>query len=66
MKIKEIQTCIMPSLPRSIFRCSVYRYVILVKFCYSIVIPLFWWRIITYLLTYLATVFPLLNATAFI
>ena len=32
MKIRPIQTCIMSSLPCYIFRCSVFRYVILVSF----------------------------------
>ena len=32
MKIRSIQTCIMSSLLRCIFRCSVSRYVILVSF----------------------------------
>ena len=31
MKIRSIQTCIMSSLPRCIFRCSVFRYVTLVS-----------------------------------
>ena len=57
-----MQTCIMSSLPRCIFRCSVFRYVTLVSFffcfvffklCYLIVTLLLWWRINTYLLTYL-------------
>ena len=56
-----MQTCIMSSLPRCIFRCSVFRYVNLVSFfcffffklCYLIVTLLLWWRINTYLLTYL-------------
>ena len=55
-----MQTCIMSSLPRCIFRCSVFRYVTLVSFfflfffklCYLIVTLLLWWRINTYLLTY--------------
>ena len=37
MKIRSMQTCIMSSLPRCIFRCSVYRYVTLdnfFKLCY--------------------------------
>ena len=50
-----MQTCIMSSLPRCIFRCSVFRYVTLVSFffklCYLIVTLLLWWRINTYLLT---------------
>ena len=62
MKIRSMQTCIMSSLPRCIFRCSVFRYVTLVSFfflfflfklCYLIVTLLLWWRINTYLLTYL-------------
>ena len=32
MKIRSMQTCIMSSLPRCIFRCSVFRYVTLVSF----------------------------------
>ena len=54
-----MQTCIMSSLPHCIFRCSVFRYVTLVSFvflfklCYLIVTLLLWWRINTYLLTYL-------------
>ena len=60
MKIRSMQTCIMSSLPRCIFRCSVFRYVTLVSFflfflfklCYLIVTLLLWWRINTYLLTY--------------
>ena len=66
-----MQTCIMSSLPRCIFRCSVFRYVTLVSFflfflfklCYLIVTLLLWWRINTYLLTYLLTylIFFLLN-----
>ena len=59
MKIRSMQTCIMSSLPRCIFRCSVFRYVTLVSFfslfffklCYLIVTLLLWWRINTYLLT---------------
>ena len=31
MKIRSMQTCIMSSLPRCIFRCSVFRYVTLVS-----------------------------------
>ena len=58
MKIRSMQTCIMSSLPRCIFRCSVFRYVTLVSFflfflfklCYLIVTLLLWWRINTYLL----------------
>ena len=58
-----MQTCIMSSLPRCIFRCSVFRYVTLVSFfslflfklCYLIVTLLLWWRINTYLLTYITT-----------
>ena len=59
MKIRSMQTCIMSSLPHCIFRCSVFRYVTLVSFvflfklCYLIVTLLLWWRINTYLLTYL-------------
>ena len=65
MKIRSMQTCIMSSLPRCIFRCSVFRYVTLVSFlffslfffflfklCYLIVTLLLWWRINTYLLTW--------------
>ena len=60
MKIRSMQTCIMSSLPHCIFRCSVFRYVTLVSFvflfklCYLIVTLLLWWRINTYLLTYLS------------
>ena len=32
MKIRSMQTCIMSSLPRCIFRCSVFRYVTLISF----------------------------------
>ena len=35
MKIRSMQTCIMPSLPRCIFRCSVFRYVTLVSFFFQ-------------------------------
>ena len=35
MKIRSMQTCIMSSLPRCIFRCSVFRYVTLVSFSFS-------------------------------
>ena len=35
MKIRSMQTCIMSSLPRCIFRCSVFRYVTLVSFFFS-------------------------------
>ena len=69
MKIRSMQTCIMSSLPHCIFRCSVFRYVTLVSFfffsffliklCYLIVTLLLWWRINTYLLTYLLTKFIL-------
>ena len=61
MKIRSMQTCIMSSLPHCIFRCSVFRYVTLVSFvflfklCYLIVTLLLWWRINTYLLTYLGS-----------
>ena len=34
MKIRSMQTCIMSSLPRCIFRCSVFRYVTLVSFVF--------------------------------
>ena len=34
MKIRSMQTCIMSSLPRCIFRCSVFRYVTLVSFSF--------------------------------
>ena len=56
MKIRSMQTCIMSSLPRCIFRCSVFRYVTLVscfffQTCYLIVTLLLSWRINTYLLT---------------
>ena len=35
MKIRSMQTCIMSSLPRCIFRCSVFRYVALVSFFFQ-------------------------------
>ena len=35
MKIRSMQTCIMSSLPRCIFRCSVFRYVTSVSFFFS-------------------------------
>ena len=35
MKIRSMQTCIMSSLPRCIFRCSVFRYVTLVSFFFQ-------------------------------
>ena len=35
MKIRSVQTCIMSSLPRCIFRCSVFRYVTLVSFFFQ-------------------------------
>ena len=35
MKIRSMQTCIMSSLPRCIFRCSVFRYVTLVSFFFG-------------------------------
>ena len=35
MKIRSIQTCIMSSLPGCIFRCSVFRYVISVRFFFK-------------------------------
>ena len=37
MKIRSMQTCIMSSLPRCIFRCSVFRYVTLVSFFFVFV-----------------------------
>ena len=55
MKIRSMQTCIMSSLPRCIFRCSVFRYVTLdnfFKLCYLIVIS-FTLVANKYLLTYL-------------
>ena len=54
MKIRSMQTCIMSSLPRCIFRCSVFRYVtldIFFKLCYLIVIS-FTLVANKYLLTY--------------
>ena len=36
MKIRSMQTCIMSSLPRCIFRCSVFRYVTLVSFFFFV------------------------------
>ena len=59
MKIRSMQTCIMSSLPRCIFRCSVFRYVTLdnfFKLCYLIVIS-FTLMANKYLLTYLLTYF---------
>ena len=60
MKIRSMQTCIMSSLPRCIFRCSVFRYVTLdnffFKLCYLIVIS-FTLVANKYLLTYLLTSF---------
>ena len=35
MKIRSMQTCIMSSLKRCIFRCSVFRYVTLISFFFS-------------------------------
>ena len=35
MKIRPIQTCIMSSLPRCMFRCRVFRYVISVSFVFN-------------------------------
>ena len=66
MKIRSMQTCIMSSLPRCIFRCSVFRYVTLVSF-----FSLFFYQTLLfncnsftlvankYLLTYLLTKFIL-------
>ena len=62
MKIRSMQTCIMSSLPRCIFRCSVFRYVTLdnfFKLCYLIVIS-FTLVANKYLLTYLLSL-PLNN-----
>ena len=56
MKIRSMQTCIMSSLSRCIFRCSVFRYVTLdnfFKLCYLIVIS-FTLVANKYLLTYLS------------
>ena len=55
MKIRSMQTCIMSSLRRCVFRCSVFRYVTLdnfFKLCYLIVIS-FTLVANKYLLTYL-------------
>ena len=50
-----MQTCIMSSLPRCIFRCSVLdmslQLFFFFKLCYLIVILLLWWQINTYSLT---------------
>ena len=35
MKIRSMQTCIMSSLPRCIFGCSVFKYVTLVSFFFQ-------------------------------
>ena len=64
MKIRSMQTCIMSSLPRCIFKCSVFRYVTLVSFffqtllfnCNSFTLVANKY-LITYLFTYFCNVF---------
>ena len=62
MKIRSMQTCIMSSLPRCIFRCSVFRYVTLDNFFQTLLFNCNSFTLVAnkYLLTYLLTYFPLL------
>ena len=68
MKIRSMQTCIMSSLPRCIFRCSVFRYVTLVSFffqtllfnCNSFTLVANKY-LLTYLLTQLCCTMPMIS-----
>ena len=55
MKIRSMQTCIMSSLPRCIFRCSVFRYVTLDNFFQTLLFNCNSFTLVAnkYLLTYL-------------
>ena len=57
MKIRSMQTCIMSSLPRCIFRCSVFRYVTLDNFFQTLLFNCNSFTLVAnkYLLTYLLT-----------
>ena len=58
MKIRSMQTCIMSSLPRCIFRCSVFRYVTLDNFFQTLLFNCIFFFILVankYLLTYLVS-----------